>query len=273
MNQVLQQLQQVWNRAVADLSFFLWGDGTREADEPGGFNLPGLAWTLNEQDQTGQPIQRFPDKRYLRELVHLYETERLLLIFKSRQLMCTWLMCAVVLHDCLKPGRRWLHICKKFDSADANLERMWTIYKKLPEAFRPKAERKQGFIIIRHPEADSVIQASAQNSAEARQYTFSGAWVDEGAFAEDIEETHTALVPTIQGGGRFVMTTTPNGKGEYFYQLATEEGAIKLEVPPEWRAEPGAKGDGSSAESSKARTKFGLPEAAEAEMGTEVPAA
>lgn len=207
------------------MTFFLWGDG----------KVPGLVHTLNEQDQTGQPIQRFPDKPYLRELVSLYQDNRLLLIFKSRQLLCTWLMCAVVLHDCLRPGRRWLHICKKFESADANLERMWVIYQKLPEALRPKAERKQGFIILHHKAAKSVIQASAQNSAEARQYTFTGAWVDEGAFAEDIEETHTALVPTIQGGGRFVMTTTPNGKGEYFYQLATEGGVIKLETDPQWR--------------------------------------
>lgn len=224
-DQTVSQLQTIWDRAVSDLTFFLWGDG----------KLPGLCFTLNEQDQTGQPIQRFPDKQYLRKVVKLYQENQMLLIFKSRQLLLTWVMCAIVLHDCLRPGRRWLHICKKFDSADANLERMWTIYKKLPEAFRPKAERKQGFIIIKHEAADSIIQASAQNSAEARQYTFSGAWVDEGAFAEDIQETHTALVPTIQGGGRFIMTTTPNGKGEYFYNLATEEGAIKLDVPDHWR--------------------------------------
>lgn len=208
-------LKKAWDASLKDLSVFLWGKG----------NFKGFVWTNDEQSED-ETIKRFPDRKHLRAFVSLYEKNRLLIVFKSRQMQISWIMAAVVLWECLQPGRRWAVICKKFESADELLTRMWIIYNKLPENLRPPAKRKEGVITILHPDNPSIIQAAAQNPEDVRQYTLSGVWFDESAFHSAAAEFHKALVPSIQGRGRAVITTTPNGR-EFFFFLAGISGKVK----------------------------------------------
>lgn len=209
-------LKRIWNKGLKDPHFFLFGND----------KLHGFVWTINEHAKMEEsPKQRLPDKAYLREVVDLWQDNRLLLIFKSRQMMITWLFCALYIWKCLHPGKRVLHVCKKEEDAIANLERMWAIYTFLPEKLKPRAEKKSNRITIHHKDGDSYIQAASQTTNDARQFTFSDVWCDEMAFSPNIDEIHAAAIPTIQGGGSFVGTSTPNGR-EYMFTLATDNGRI-----------------------------------------------
>jgi hypothetical protein len=211
-----QLLKRLWKKSLAEYQVFLWGRDS----------FLGFVKTLDEL-HFNQPVRQFPDRPHLRELAKLFAENPLIILFKSRQMQVSWLFCALILWNCLQPGRRWLVVCKKFEAADDLLARMWFIYKKLPTFLVPKAVRKQGFITIAHPEGDSIIQAAAQTSEDPRQYTFTGVWFDEAAWTDNAAQLHAALMPTIQGGGRFIATSSPAGK-EYFWSLATEDGRYEI---------------------------------------------
>lgn len=205
---------------MEDLPTFLWGI-------PG--KSKGLVWTMNEHASlTESPKQRLPDRPYLRTLVEGWTEEELLLIFKSRQMMVTWVYSAAYVWRCLHEGRRVLHVCKKEGAADANLERMMFIYNHLPDPFKPKATRKQALITFMHEDGNSTIQAASQTTDDARQFTFSDIWVDEAAFTPNFAEIHGAAMATIKGGGRFLATSTPNGK-EHMFKLAIDGGRIPFQ--------------------------------------------
>lgn len=108
---------------------------------------------------------------------------------------------------------------------------MWFIYERLPKELRPKATRKNGFITIHHQDGASIIQAAAQSAEAPRSHTFSGILLDEMEFTDNAPALHTASMPTIFGGGKFVGVSTPNGKG-YQYNLASDDGRIDLTWPP-----------------------------------------
>lgn len=209
--------QKIWDKSMEDLPTFLWGI-------PG--VSKGLVFTMNEHASlTESPKQRFPDRPYLRTLVDAWTQEELLLILKSRQMLVTWVFAAAYVWRCLHEGRRVLAVCKKESAADANLERMWYIFNQLPDPFKPKATRKQALITFEHRDGNSSIQAASQTTDDARQFTFSDIWVDEAAFTPNFAEIHGASMATIKGGGRFLATSTPNGK-EHMFKLAVDGGRI-----------------------------------------------
>jgi len=57
------------------------------------FFIKRFCLTLDEHDSKN-PIKKFPDKEYIWDLVDLFLNERLLLVEKSRQMLCTWVMVA-----------------------------------------------------------------------------------------------------------------------------------------------------------------------------------
>lgn len=201
-----------WQHGLEDLDVFLWGDKVR------GHHMPGFVWTKDEHYKLGEesPRKRFPDKDYLRTVSELYTQEQMLIVYKSRQMMVTWFMCAAFVWRGLHPGNNLLHLCKSEDGSIKNLKRMRFIWDNLPEFFVPKIEPahetpRMTQMTIHHPEAKSIIHGANQNSDYARQETVSEAWVDEADFCTNVDEMMSGLMPTVQGGGRFVATTTPNG--------------------------------------------------------------
>jgi hypothetical protein len=62
---------------------------------------------------------------------------------------------------------------------------------------------RYGFARLSFLDNDSTIVGIAQGSDQARQYTFTAYLADEFAFWERAGETYAALLPTLEGGGRF----------------------------------------------------------------------
>lgn len=190
--------------------------------------VSGWVKTLDEHDEAN-PYKNLPDKDYLRLMSYAWVTEPLLLIPKSRQVMVTWLFCAIATHNLLvRPAQRMAVISKKFEDADALIDRMETIYTQLPHlrfhvpGAWPK-HRKSGEVSC--PELNSIIQAMGEEAKGLRQYTFSWVFLDEAAFADQADEIFRAAMPTVKGGGRFTAVSTPDGE-EVFYSTLSENGRI-----------------------------------------------
>jgi len=184
--------------------------------------LQRFVWTLDEHDRQN-PVKQFPyHKQYLQELAVLLQNEKLLLIEKSRQMLLSWILCALCIWEILfKPGQRVCLQSKKEADACALLDRCKFIYDHLPSELKQAYPAQPAFLrltITHSAGPSSLIQSLAQGPDQVRGYTFSLIVSDELAFQEQSEEAFNAAMPSIKGGGRYIGVSTPNGK-ETFYRL------------------------------------------------------
>jgi len=190
----------------------------------------GWAQTLDEHDEAN-PYKTLPDKDYLRLLSYAWVFQPLLLVPKSRQVMVTWLFCCIATHNLIvRPAQRMAVISKKFEDADSLIDRMETIYNRLPHSrFSVPAafdkHRKSGEVSC--PQMESIVQAMGEEAKGLRQYTFSWVFSDEVSFQDQADDIFRAAMPTVKGGGRFTGVSTPNGE-EVFHATLSENGRIPV---------------------------------------------
>ncbi len=212
------ELEQLWSWYLASPSNFLFGND----------KVRGLVLTMDEHAlPTENPLKELPRRPHLELLADLLSNEQQVAIAKSRQMMISWLCLSMVLFESMHPGRRWGISCKKFEAADELLDRLWGMYQRLPEGLKPKAIRKQGLVTIQHPNAPSQIHAFSQDSDEARSKTFSGILVDEAAFCDHLDDLLAACKPTVMGGGKLWLVSTPNFL-ERFAEVLSDSGRVDL---------------------------------------------
>lgn len=210
----------LWHKAVKDFEFYAWGKG----------DFKGFAFTNDEHDEDS--LKHLPDRPHLRKLNEIYELSHMLVLLKSRQVMCSWYFSSRILWESFHPGKRWLVCCRLESAADHQLSRMWTQYQQIPDFLRPKATRKENHITIHHPGgADSHIQAAAQNTDAPVSFTFSGVWVDEAPKTDRVQELVATAAPTTMAGGRLILTGTPVGKDPIYDLLCDKSpsGSRRLE--------------------------------------------
>lgn len=177
--------------------------------------------TLDEVD-TKNPIKKFPkNKEYIKELIKVWEGEKLILIEKSRRMMMTWLCVALCLHEAqFNDGKSIFFQSKKEDDADALIGKSKFIYNHQPEFLKQKIDEK--FKTIRFPDRNSQIIGIPQGGDQIRMYTASRIFSDEMAFQPEAEDAFTASRPCIEGGGAFIGVSTANPG--FFHELCKEGG-------------------------------------------------
>lgn len=189
-----------------------------------GFFCRNFVYTLDEHDEDN-PTKPIPmEKKYLSDLASIFQTERLLIIEKSRQMMVTWIGMAYCLWvGMFHEGRRVFVQSKKEKDADELINRAKFIYSHLPEYFkiRYRANEPMSYLTIKFGKHNSVIQGIPQGADVIRQYTLSLLWSDEMAFQEKAEEAFVSAKPALSGGGQFIGVSTPNFK-EFFYRLRSD---------------------------------------------------
>ena len=192
--------------------------------------MPSFVFTQDEHDQSS-PIKRLPDKDYLRLTAYAWVHEPLLGVPKSRQMLLTWLFCAIAVHETLfRPARNTAWISKKFDDANATIEkRVKAIADRQPHGRLPVPKYKFIKGILECEDTASIIRAMGEDAKGLRQYTFSWVFDDEAGFQEQADGIVQAALPTVKGGGRFTLVSSANGK-EVFYEVITENG--KIPAPP-----------------------------------------
>lgn len=206
--------------------------------------LTRCVWTQDEHAvQRGlkvvRPLVRDGDD-YLEILTRELTTEPQVAMTKARQMRVTWMLSALFVHDILThPGHRLGYQVKKWDDAAAYLrDRMWFIYRHIPKRYAvPKARHIEGSIEVFHGDDTEIptawVMALGEGAAMARQWTFSWFWSDEFAWQVDQEDTMTAIQPSLDGGGRHTMTSTP-ARGTYMAKVLFEDVAAgKVEAEAE----------------------------------------
>jgi hypothetical protein len=173
---------------------------------------------LTRDEADGGKTKPFPDKDYLRLIDERFATEPILAIPKSRRMIVTWRMLALHLHHGLFIPNQAIFIQSKTLGDSAYLlgeERIMFMYGKILERFPyhpwPRLTRKasfdRGYEMLQFSNGTSIY-AVAQGPDKLRQYTASRVYCTEMAFWESAEDTWTALLPTIQGGGKIVIESS-----------------------------------------------------------------
>lgn len=186
-----------------------------------------IAWlseavkTHDEHDPESA-VKPFPIKPYIPPLVKLFETEKILLVPKSRQVMASWLFSALCLHTAqFFDYRRVLVISKKEQDAYALVDRIKFMYnhqpmwlKNLCPLDRQMRDQPMGHLTYKN---GSHIIGMPQGPDQVRSYTSSLIFADEAAFQDQFELTYGACTPSILGGGKIVAVSSANAS--YFQTL------------------------------------------------------
>jgi len=176
-----------------------------------------LVKTLDEHDKTGQAFKKIPyEWPYIQELCENLVKENWLFIWKSRQILATWVCVSYCLWKALlHPGKKVAVQSKKSDDADALIQRMKVIYDQLP-SWKPEAVFS--YCRIKIPEMQSDVFGIPQGPDQVRSFTYSSIFSDEFGFQEKLQETFGALKPIVDGGGQFIACTTPPREKNFSYQ-------------------------------------------------------
>lgn len=181
----------------------------------------------------GNKIIKFPVwKTYIQKILQIASVHPRFAIYKSRQMMVTWIICLVVLWEALfKPGSYVALISMKEEDAGKLIGRIKMMADHLPAhwlvALPPIRyyKGKKGIIlrmVVQHPGGlpESVIQAYPQNGNPGRSETLSLAYWDEVGLCDDQEarNMYASLRPTLENGGRLIMSSTPPLHPEHFWE-------------------------------------------------------
>lgn len=156
---------------------------------------------------------RFPNKEYLRLYTKLWLKRPLIAVPKTRRMTMSWMTISLYVWDTIfHQGRFTAFVSKKEDDADYLVKRAKFIIDnldrdRLPEDLIPKYKEK--FCLLEFPDIKSRIQGFPQGADQLRQFTFSGIFGDECAFWEQASEFYSASLPTIDGGGRMTLVSSP----------------------------------------------------------------
>jgi hypothetical protein len=169
--------------------------------------------TRDEVDQKC-PVKAFPwETDYVRLYAKLWVKERFLAVPKSRRMMMSWLNIALFTWDAMwNRGRAYAFVSKKEDDSDDLVKRAKFIVDNLDEKLLPKeivpvCEYKYGKLTF--PGIGSSISGFASGADQLRQFTFTGILGDECAFWDNAQKMYAASFPTLEGGGRFVLVSSP----------------------------------------------------------------
>lgn len=204
----------------------LWIDRIKQAEFDPWYFVRYVASTFDEHDPT-TISKPFPNKAMYRIVCRAWRDYNILFIEKSRQIMMSWIMAALFLHDAMtKNVRRIAFQSKEQDSANALLDRAKHIYEQalnleipwIPEA-KWTGNKLGTATLLEFQTTRSIIRAIPQGPDVVRSFTFSGILADEMNHQQEFGDGFAAAAPTITGGGKYVAQGTPNGKNVGYQKL------------------------------------------------------
>jgi len=176
---------------------------------------------------------RFPDWEYLKNLVKIFERERLIIILKSRQMLISWIVVSYVLWECIFRGYSDdLFISRKLKTAQELIWRIKFIYSRLPEFMKVRIGVNNKSTFELKGTESRMISLPADPEA-GRTYSPKRVIIDEFAFVPYAEEIFNSLQPALDGGGKFIGISTSNGshtKHGQLYLNANREGFYKVDI-------------------------------------------
>ena len=217
----MSPLSEVLARCARDPVYFLKALGT--VSIPNGGAIPFTLW-----DFQADLLQKIHDPLHNRHI-----------ILKARQLGISWLMAGYALHTAMfQSGANVLMLSLHQPEASALLDKARHMWRNLPQPLRPTITKDNESLI--QFKSGNKIQALPSTQNAGRSETASLVIVDEAAHQEYAEENYGAYKPTVDGGGKLVVLSTANGRGNFYHRLwseAPENGFIPHFLP--WNLRPG----------------------------------
>jgi hypothetical protein len=189
--------------------------------------LTNFCYTQDEHWQhkgLKSPYNLIPKKEYIHDICDVFQTEDLIAIEKTRQMMASWIFCGLALHDTMfKEGRRTFLISKKEKDANALIDRCKLIYSRLPPLFTEKYTRDpEKYLEMKWSKRNSILQGVPEGADQVRSYTSSLIIMDEASFQDKVEKVIESAQPSLAGGGKLIVISTPNGR-EAFYRICYDK--------------------------------------------------
>ena len=166
-------------------------------------------FTLDQTDLL-TPVKPFPNHSWLAAISNLWLQEPLIALYKSRRMTISWLFTFLHLWLAMfREGSAIFFVSDKEDKSDELVKRAEFIYKYLPDQKVLKPKAKSSYCYLEFPGLNSYIQGVPQGADQLRQFTATAILADEFAFWEKARETFMASKPTIDGGGKFTIISSP----------------------------------------------------------------
>ena len=184
---------------------------------------------LTQFVQTQDPergVARFPDWHYLHRLVGVACRERYLLVPKSRQMLVTWTMVALMLWRAMFRERGvLLFLSRNERCAEELLERARFILDHLPRHMRPRLSSNSKEEIAFRTLGSRLLSLPASPNGP-RMYSPSSVFWDEMAFTPYDEPIWAALKPALDSGGRFAGVSSSGGPNNLFARFVQQDRAV-----------------------------------------------
>jgi hypothetical protein len=179
------------------------------------------SWFINEvqtQDEATQQLLHWPDKKYLEDLIWVFNHEKAIFIPKSRRLMVSWTMAAwsvfkaryfphhAIFYQSETEEKAAFITDKRCAYIENNLREPL-----LKRAFKP-IRTHQGLIgRITYTDTDSYIWAIPQGDDAIRSFTFSILCMDESEFQPEGHKALISALPILEKGAQLIVASTSNG--------------------------------------------------------------
>jgi hypothetical protein len=181
----------------------------------------GHIWTLDEADKLN-PVKPFPDTKWNKWITEQWLSRDLISLFKSRRMMISWLFIYLHLWMVLfLEGRSVFFVSDKEEKSDELIDRVEFIYNHIPDDVMLKPVAKRTYCHFEVPGLNNYILGVAQGARQLAQYTASALFFDEFAHWERARETFMAAKPTIDGGGKVTLVSSP--KEGFFKELCFDQ--------------------------------------------------
>lgn len=180
---------------------------------------------------------RFPKYGFLDRVSESLIKNRLLLVPKSRQMLISWTLCAMVLYSSLKNPGLHLLLSKNQFSADELLRRIRFIFDNLPKSLKLKTITRNRSELEIYRGGRIVSLPATEDAPRMHSPTF--VFWDEMAYTPYSDKIWSALKPCLDNGAKFCGVSTPNGISDVFARLvsgAPDNGFAVHEV--HWREHP-----------------------------------
>lgn len=183
----------------------------RYKNDPWAF-LIECCYTKDGNDRA-TPVKTLPDKDYLRLYCYTWQRYPLVAVPKSRRMTISWVTIGLYVWDTMfNRARHNAFVSKKEEDADVLVKKAQFMVDniprdKIPEELIPKYRSK--FNLLDFYEIESKIQGFPQGADQLRQFTLTGIFGDESAFWEQAQLFYAASLPTIDGGGRMTLVSSP----------------------------------------------------------------
>lgn len=187
-----------------------------------------LHWVKTVDEAEPDPRARVKplpaDFDYIRHVAQTLQDQPLLWVPKSRRMIMTWLHAAELVWRMLQPRTHVFLQTKKEADADWLVkERAWFIYQYLPEWLKYVALAGKTAASYKYCKLElsngSKCWGVPQGADQFRGFTPSAVFVDEAAYQDEFDNTHTAILPLSEKGCvlRFVSSASPS----YFSEIVT----------------------------------------------------